>query len=233
MTVNAKLKSVLALVAVLGIVLTSRLASAQSVVYLSNTNTAGISLVNATANGFGMAFTTGNNVGGYTLDSITILMGTNSIAEAVGGLVRMSLFDMATSGVANSMYGNELNNFVTPAEGYNIFMPDSFPGDTTLLTANTMYIIGINSTGPAYSIDFTSIMPIGTDGWSYEDPFPTYTPDTDWPVFDIIATPVTEVPEPGTLAFVGLGGLVALKIKKATGLISGTSRLRSISLRLK
>lgn len=209
MTVNMKLKSALALVAALGIVLTSRLASAQSVVYLSNTNTAGISLVTATANGFGMAFTTGNNAGGYTLDSIAILMATNSIAEAVGGLVRMSLFDMATSGVANSMYGNELNNFVTAAEGYNIFMPDSFPGDTTLLTANTMYVIGINSTGPAFSIDFTSILPTGTDGWSYENPLPSYDTDTEPPVFDIIATPVMDVPEPGTLALIGLAGLTA------------------------
>ncbi len=209
MIANVKLKLVLILVAALGCGQISQTVSAQGVVYLSNTNTAGISLVNATANGFGMAFTTGNNAGGYTLDSITILMGTNSIAEAVGGLVRMSLFDMATSGVANSMYGNELNNFVTAAEGYNIFMPDSFPGDTTLLTANTMYIIGINSTGPAYSIDFTSIMPVGTDGWTYEDPFPTYTPDTEWPVFDIIATPVTDVPEPGTPALVGLAALAA------------------------
>lgn len=136
-------------------------------------------------------------------------MASNSVAEAVGGLVRMGLFDTATSGLANSMYGNELNNFVTAEEGYNIFMPDSFPGDTSLLTANTTYNIGINSTGPAFSIYCTSITPVGTDGWTYEDPFPTYTPDIDWPVFEIIATPVTEVPEPGTPALVGLAALAA------------------------
>ena len=58
----------------------------------------------------------------------------------------MQLYDYASGGPANYMTGNGLNNFVTAAGGYNIFTPDSLPGDTSFLTANTMYVIGIHDT---------------------------------------------------------------------------------------
>lgn len=210
-----KSKLVFTLVVILGSWLPSELASAQGFVYLDNTSAAGISTSSTTAQVLTISFMTGNNAGGYTLDSIALLMSANSYA--VGEQTSAYLYDIASDGLANNMEGNELNNFVTATGGYSVFTPDSLAGETSLLTPNTTYHMnfhGVELDGnpaPPFNVTLTSIMPTGTEGWSYDNPDPLY--NLSVPIFDIIATPVSAlasvsaVPEPGTLPLAGLASL--------------------------
>ena len=194
----------LTLVAILGGGLTLQPASAQGVVYLSNTNA--VNITSATSGGLGLFidFTTGNNAGGYTLNSITLLLATNSVGA---GETILAYLQVANGGIINSLQGNRANDIIPATGGYNVFTPDSLNGQTSHLDANTAY--KINFTAGAQNITFnagtTGTLPIGVNGWSYGGTEGTLS---GTPVFDIIATPVTAVPEPGTLALAGLAGLV-------------------------
>jgi hypothetical protein len=205
---DRKLKLVLIFV-LLGGGLGAEPATAQSLVYLSDTNTTGASLSSMPIQILDIPITTGNNAGGYTLNSIALLMDTNSYA--VGEVISAQLYDIGSDSVANYMIGNYLNNSVSAASSYNIFTPDSLDGDTSFLTPNTTYIIGFGCVGlnggpaPLFNISFTSIQPTGLDGWSYGAGLDIGGP----PIFDIVATPVSAVPEPNTLTLFGLAGLAA------------------------
>ena len=209
MTDNMNLKSMFTLIAVLSGALTSQVASAQGIVYLANTNTEGVSISSTAVQVLVIPITTGSNAAGYTLNSIALLMATNSLSE----LISARLYDIASDSVATNMGGNRSNNFASATGGYNFFTPDSLAGDTSLLTANTIYYLSFFCVGfnggpaPPFNVSFTSILPTGTDGWSYNNPDPLN--NINPPVFDIIATPVTTVPEPSTLALAGLAGLAA------------------------
>ncbi len=198
-----KLKSLLMLAIILGAVLIRQLAPAQGFVYLSATNTDGatfgtISLGHIDV--LGLSITTGNNPGGYILDSFALLLATNSnVGDTITSL---SLYDLASDGIANYMTGNEPNNSVSSTGGYDIFTPDSSGGDTSLLTPNTRYNFNFVC-GGGINVSFANISPMGNDGWSvYYDPNEPPTGES-W-IFYIVATPV---PEPSAFSLAGLAGL--------------------------
>jgi hypothetical protein len=193
-----KLKSLLTLVAVFGGGLISQLSSAQGIVYLSNTNA--INITTATVSGgFGIFFTTGNNAGGYTLDSFALLLAANP--DTVGELTEATLYTGTGGHVVNSLAGNAGNNSAPSSAGYDVFTPDSIGSDTSFLAANTAYEIGF-LVGEGNTLNVSSIattLLTGVGGWSYGGEGGL----SGNPIFAIAATPVTAVPEPGTLALAG------------------------------
>ena len=199
----------LTLIAVLSGGLTFQVTSAQGILYLANTNTESASIRSEAVQVLLIPITTGDNAAGYTLNSIALLMASNSLPE----LISARLYDIASDSVANNMLGNMSNNFAPTAGGYNVFTPDSLPGETSLLTANSVYYISFFCIGfnggpaPPYNVSFTSILPTGVDGWSYNNPDPINNINSA--VFNIIATPVATVPEPSTLALASLASLAA------------------------
>jgi len=210
MTGNAKLKSVLMFVAALGVGPISQLASAQGVVNFSNTNAVSISFQAVGDQQMNLFFTTGDNAGGYTLDSFALLLAANPNAAGVQTYANL---DLTYGDILNAFGGNSANHVVSATGGYDVFTPDSVGSDTSFLAANTMYeIVFFWFGGTPLNISSTDTLPTTTDGWSYGGttfPFDsTYVFDGN-PVIAIEATPVTGVPEPSIATLAGLACLAA------------------------
>ena len=200
-----KLKSMLTLIAVLGSGLTSQLASAQGVVDFSNTNAVSISSQAVGDEQMNLFFTTGNNAGGYILNSFVLLLATNPNAAGVQTYANL---DLTYGNILNDFNWEYENHFVLASESYDVFTPDSIGVDSSFLAANTTYeIVFFWFGGIPLNISSTDTLPTSTDGWSYGGatfPFDSSYEFNGSPVFAITATPVTAVPEPSTLALAGL-----------------------------
>ncbi len=186
-----------------------QLASAQGMVNLSNTNAVSISSQAVDAGQMNLIFTTGDNAGGYILDSFTLMLAANPNAA---GLVTYANLDLTYGDILNDFNWENVNHSVSADAGGDVFMPDSIGSDTPFLAANTTYqIVFFWLGGGSLNMNSTDTLPTSTDTWSYGGA--TFPLDSTYvfngnPVFSITATPVTNVPEPSTLVLAGLGGLM-------------------------
>ena len=216
MTVNVKLKSVLMLVATLGGGQISQTASAQGLINFSDTNAVSISSQAVGVGQMNLSFTTGNNAGGYTLDSFTLMLAANPNAA---GLVTYANLDLTYGDILNDFNWENVNHTVSADEGGDVFLPDSIGPDTSFLAANATYeIVFFWFGGGALNISSTDTLPTSTDNWSYGGvtfPFDSTYVFNGNPVFSMEATPITTVPEPSVLSLAGLASLVACWRRRA------------------
>lgn len=203
----------LTLIAVLGSGLTSQLASAQGVVNFSNTNAVSISSQAVGDEQMNLFFTTGNNAGGYTLNSFALLLANPNAA----GVQTYANLDLTYGDILNAFSGNSANHVVSATGGYDVFTPDSVDADTSFLAANTTYeMVFFWFGGNPLNISSTDTLPTSTDGWSYGGatfPFDSSYVFNGSPVFAITATPVTAVPEPNITPLL-IMGLAAIFIRR-------------------
>ena len=210
--IEANAPSVSKVTAVIGLIVSilatfPSLASAQIVSNLGEVANAGSSVTSTawTAN----RFTTGNNAGGYTLDSVTGLFNGQTTA---GTFVAQIYSD------SGDRPGSSLESLTGDAP--ETFGQHTFTSTGLSLDANTSYWVAWTPTSGHYNYNLTfSNNESSTDGWTIGSRSASSDAGTNWSaegpssanLFSIQATPV---PEPHEYAmFVGLGliGFVALR----------------------
>jgi hypothetical protein len=211
---SARLKTtILILTSVIGLLL-PQMMPAQGTLYLSNLGqtSAGSAVVGSDA-WIAQDFRTGTNSGGYTLNSIQLLLGRASGTP--------SGFSVSVYSSLGGSPGSNLGSLggADPSAG-GIF---SYATSGMTLSPSTFYFVVLTAATPAAngSYDWSFVNPSSydsSDGWHMNHIYYTSTDGSTWPVFSRehffqLAVEATAVPEPSTSALVGLG-LVGLSFWK-------------------
>jgi len=159
------------------------------------------------------SFFTGNNAGGYILNSIQLGM-----ADASGNPSGLTVMLYSNIGVAGPLPGSSLGSLSgstspTTAGTYTYAAPANLA-----LSANTPYIVvltaGTTIANGAYNWNESAYPPSSSSGWSDENGILKSSNDgSSWnatsPYTGIaqFALNATAVPEPGVMGLLGMGGL--------------------------
>jgi PEP-CTERM motif len=185
---------------------TAQLAPAQGTLYLSNLGQTpvGSAVVGSDA-WIAQDFRTGTNSGGYTLNSIQLLLGAASGTP--------SGFSVS---VYNSLGGSPGSNLgslggADPSAG-GIF---SYATSGITLSSSTFYFVVLTAATPAAngSYNWSFVNPSSydsNDGWLMNHIYYTSTDGSTWPVFSRghffqLAVDASAIPEPAIYSLVGLG----------------------------
>lgn len=155
-----------------------------------------------TAHALSVGFISGTNAGGYNLDSIQILMGNNAIGP--GGFY-VSIF--TDNG---GQPGTSLGSLSGSPSPY-IAGTYTYTSSGIELSSLTPYWLVVSSDSPYFWEDTLSANYISNEGWSIVE-----NGSSEQLQFGVNADPlgIDPVPEPGTLAFLGLEGLAVMLIRR-------------------
>ncbi len=186
--------------------LAQQITHAQGTIYLSNLGEASVGgspVGSDSPNGF--SFITGQNAGGYLLDSIQLSM-TDASGNPSGFAAMMYMLVDPASG--SETYIGTLSGSLNPAvAGIYAYTPT----DNLILLPNTYYSLLLTAetavANGAYELSLTGTnLGYPSNGWAGPG-FGNFSIATEFPQYAITATPV---PEPGTFCLFGLGGLCFL-----------------------
>jgi hypothetical protein len=199
---------------------TQQITQAQGMIYLSNLGQASAGSISVGSDSwYAMLFQTGNNVGGYTLDSIQL-----GLANATG----------SPSDFMVEIYAPDPHNFTGASPGDSLGILSGslnpatagiytyVPGSSLALSPGTDYFIVLTAAttiaNGAYELNYASSPAYNaSDHWAWGDGLgsnngTSWHPQVFYHQFAISATPV---PEPGVLNLLGLGGAALLWRRRA------------------
>jgi hypothetical protein len=193
---------------------------AQGAIYFSNLGqiSAGTNFVGHDNLTVEVQFLTGTNGGGYTLNSVQILLLDASAASTPSSLGDFGVdIHAADPGLpVNTLAGN--SNPLTG--GTNSYVPTS----AVTLLPDTIYWLSLSAFGVRAGNDYywsyaaTDVGSGSSDGWSLGSLYSSSGQASGFPQFAILATPLSTVPEPSqwSLMAVGLAAFLVVHFHRAS-----------------